>query len=267
MPPSRNQKVPRPPKGAPDEFFRLERTLPPPPKGEPKQPPAEPALISIMWVKRAVAVFLWPVCWLATAALFKVFRAAEAQDIWHSPEVWLFSAGFGIWLLVFFLLPRPTGFYVIGHEYTHYVFIKLFLGRIGRVVTTREGGYVLTNRTNFLITLAPYFFPFWTLVSLLILYGARLAVTVPWFDHVLFMATGVTWSFHLTFTVSMILKGQPDIEENGRTFSFTFIYLCNMLAITAMLVLASPRVEWPGYWQAVVAEAVRLAHSASSLAR
>ena len=245
----------------------MEKRIPPLPKLDKKPPPKDPALISVMWVKRAAAVFLWPLCWLATAALFEVFRAAEAHDIWHSPEVWLFSAGFGLWVLAFFLLPRPIGFYVIGHEYTHYVFIKLFLGRIGRVVTTREGGYVLTNRTNFLITLAPYFFPFWTVVSLLILYAARLLVTIPWFDHVLFMATGATWSFHLTFTISMIGKGQPDIEENGRVFSFTFIYLCNLLLITAMLILASPRVGWPGYWQAVCAEATRLAQSALSVVR
>ena len=240
---------------------RIERGRP----GRNLPEPPEPATIPAMWVKRAAAVFLLPLCWIATVALFQVFRAAESQDIWHSPEVWLFSAGFLFWVVVFFLFPRPVGYYVIGHEWTHWLFIRFHGGRIGRVVTTRQGGYVLTDKTNFLITLAPYFVPFWTLVSLVILAVAGLLLDIPWFERLLFLVTGVTWAFHLTFTLSMIGKGQPDIEENGRFFSLTFIYLANLLIITAMLLVASPRVKVAAYWGAVGDESARLARSAAAM--
>ena len=50
---------------------------------------------------------------------------------------------------------------------------------------------------------------------------------------------GLTWAFHLTFTVSALLERQTDILEYGHVFSLAFIYLLNILEIGAWVVLVS----------------------------
>jgi hypothetical protein len=232
-------------------------------RGKPKEPPPpEPVRIPLVWFRRLVGVILLPVCWIVTAALFGVFEEAKGRSLWHSREVWLFSVGFLLWLIAFIFLPRPTGLYVVGHEYTHAIFVRLCGGRVGRVHASADGGYVLSDRNNFLIGLSPYIFPFWTFVSLAILGVAGLVLKIPYHHHVLFFCTGVSWSFHITFTIDMITKNQPDIEDNGRFFSLTLIYLCNVLIISALLVIASPRVTLVGFGKRAAAEAMEMFNGA-----
>jgi hypothetical protein len=256
QPPHKRQSPTAPGAAAP---LRVER---PRPRDE---APELPAPLPVAWVKRAVAVVLLPCCWIATAALFEVFRASGARTLWHSPEVWLFSAGCLLWLAWWFFLPRPTALYVLGHEHTHALFIRLSGGRVGRVHATGTGGYVLTDKSNFLIALAPYFVPILTLLSLALLGVAGLLVEIPWFDRLLFFTTGFTWAFHITFTLAMIGKGQSDIDDHGRFFSLTFIYLANVLTIAALLMVASPRVSLAGFGRAAWDEAARLARTAASI--
>lgn len=255
MPKPRKKSLPSP-RG--DSRGALERL-----RGKPKEPPPpEPIRIPIAWFRRLVGVILLPLCWISTAALFGVFDEHGGRSLWHSREVWLFSVGFLLWVIAFIFLPRPTGIYVVGHEYTHAVFVRLCGGRVGRVHATADGGYVLSDRNNFLIGLSPYIVPFWTICSLAILSAAGLLIKIPYYHHVLFFCTGVSWSFHITFTIDMISKHQPDIEDNGRFFSLTLIYLCNVLIISGLLVLASPRVTLLSLGKRAAAEAMELYHGA-----
>jgi len=229
----------------------------------PEEPEPHHETLPAVWVNTAIGVLLLPFCWIATAALFHVFRTGGGERLWQSEAVWMFSAGFILWLPIYFFFPRPIGLYVVGHELTHALFIRLCGGRVGRIHTTREGGYVLTDKNNVLIALSPYFVPFWTLISLALLGTAGFFLEIPWFDRLLFFVTGVTWAFHLTFTLSMIRQGQPDIDDNGRFFSLTFVYLSNVLIIAAMLIVASPRVKARDFLGAARREGSALLHTAS----
>ena len=262
--PKPSTKRPIPPR--PDDdgaFLRLKRK-PPVFQPEPSEV-EEPLALPITWFKSLIGVLLLPLCWIATVALLTVFADERGRQLWQSEEVWIFSAGFLLWVLAFLFLPRPVGIYVVGHELTHAVFVWICGGRVGRIHTTHGGGYILTDRNNFLISLSPYIIPFWTVISLVLLGTARLALDIPWFDRVLFFSTGVTWAFHITFTIDMILKVQPDIEDNGRFFSLTLIYLSNVLLIAALLVMASPRVDLTDLGKSGAREAVALFHSARAL--
>jgi hypothetical protein len=116
-------------------------------------------------------------------------------------------------------------------------------GNVKKVHISHEGGHILTNRNNFLISLSPYFFPFYS-VCLIVLWGLAGIWLAEFEDrhlHLLFGAIGFTWCFHLSFTIWMILReDQPDLDQNGRLFSFTLIALINTLIITGLLVTASP---------------------------
>lgn len=255
MPTPRQQRQapPNRPNSGPD-LLRIKRA----PAKDQAEAAHAPAEIPVRWFKRLIGVLLLPLCWMATAGLFGIFNEPGGRGLWHSEEVWMFSVGFLLWLLAFLFLPRPIGLYVVGHEHTHAIFVWLCGGRVGRIHSTSEGGYIVSDKNNFLISLSPYIVPFWTLVSLALLGSARFFIDIPWFDRMLFFSTGVTWSFHITFTIDMIWKGQPDIEENGRFFSLSLIYLCNILLIAVMLVVASPRVSQRDFFSRAAREGIEI---------
>lgn len=58
--------------------------------------------------------------------------------------------------------------YVFGHELTHALWAWVFGGKIFEMKVSSEGGVVRTDKSNFLIVLAPYFFPVYVLITLLL---------------------------------------------------------------------------------------------------
>ena len=104
---------------------------------------------------------------------------------------------------------------------------------------TRDGGHIVTNKNNFLIALAPYFFPLYSIFAIA-LYGAlSLFMNVQPYGKLLYAIIGVTWAFHFTFTVWMIPKNQSDLSDQGTFFSLVVIYLMNLMLLSIMLVLAA----------------------------
>src|SRR5687768_10268500 len=107
------------------------------------------------WLKFVIGILLLPVCFGAANALSRVLSAAgNAHTFWVA-----LVGGAACWLAVFLLLPKPMLLYVFGHELTHAVWTWAFGGRVKRFKVTRGGGHVIITKSNFLIALAPYFFP------------------------------------------------------------------------------------------------------------
>src|SRR5690242_13435572 len=129
--------------------------------------PAAPLMVPTKWVKFIVALFLLPVCALLSQTFFTSFaRATVAERLWAGEEFWFFSLGVVLWLIAFFGLPRPVVVYVFGHELTHALWVWILGGRVSRFKVGREGGHILTDKNNFLIALAPYFFPLYSILVL-----------------------------------------------------------------------------------------------------
>ena len=208
-------------------------------------PANEAWLIPTRWVKFVVALFLLPLCAILTQTFFTVFtRAAVTQRLWAAEEFWFFSLGAILWLIAFFGLPRPMLVYVFGHELTHALWVWLMGGRVTRFRVGRDGGHIVTDRNNFWIALAPYFFP---LYSLLVIAGygvLGLFFNVQPYGRLLYALIGATWAFHFTFTCWMIPKKQTDLTDHGTFFSLIVIYLMNLALLSVMLVLASPEISF-----------------------
>jgi hypothetical protein len=81
-------------------------------------------------------------------------------------------AGVACWVVVFLLLPKPMWIYVLGHESTHAVWTWIFGGKVKQFKAASSGGHVVTTKNNFVITLAPYFFPFYAVLVVLVLSSA-----------------------------------------------------------------------------------------------
>ena len=111
----------------------------------------------------------------------------------------------------------------------------------------RHGGHIVTDKTNTLIVLGPYFVPFYTVLWIGSYTTALVVLDLPPHPGLFQGMIGATWAFHMAFTVAMIVRGQPDLEYGGVFFSIVLIYLLNLALICAMLVVLSPVLDWIGF--------------------
>jgi hypothetical protein len=186
-----------------------------------------------------VGLLLMPLCHAVAMTLITLvaaLRHTSAGEV--SQGGWWALGGFLLWLVLFFLMPRPVKTYVLAHELTH-AFWGLMMGaKVGRLRVGDRGGSVELSKTNFLITLAPYFFPFYTMLALALRAVLGLFYDLSLYEPFWLGLFGLTWSFHLTFTVVTLMQEQPDIAEHGRIFSYTLILLLNLLGACLWLVAA-----------------------------
>ncbi|MBQ9343614.1 MAG: hypothetical protein IJT88_00165 [Kiritimatiellae bacterium] len=191
--------------------------------------------------KFLLGLLLLPVCAALTLTFCRVVTVlAEAPSRLPWLHVAATVAGAAIWLLVWFLLPRMTRTYVLGHELTHALWTLFFGGRPSDLKVTSSGGSVRVTRNNVWVSLAPYFFPFYTILVLLVWLVVRAIwpIARPYAPIALFWM-GLTWAFHLTFTFHYLRGGQPDVYEHGRLFSYALIYLLNLALLVVTLVAVS----------------------------
>lgn len=162
--------------------------------------------------------------------------AATAVSIRYKPGAPYYFFGGGLaYLAVHVLFKKPIFTYVVGHELTHALFAMLFGGSVKSFHASDRGGRVAITKSNFIITLAPYFFPLYTFLAL-ILYGLALLASSrgATTDALIFLA-GATFAFHLTLTFLFLQTDQNDIREQGAVFSYPLIYLFN-IAFAALLI-------------------------------
>lgn len=134
-----------------------------------------------------------------------------------------------VWVIVFLQLPKPMWVYVVGHELTHALWTWLFGGRVKRLRATSKGGYVVITRSNFLITLAPYFFPLYALMWMAGFEVGRRFWGWDGFLWVFHFGLGALYAFHITLTAHVLQTRQPDLQSEGVFFSVMVIWLGNVV--------------------------------------
>jgi hypothetical protein len=133
--------------------------------------------------------------------------------------------GFAAYFPLHFLFRKYIIFHIFGHELTHALWAMLFGGKIEEFYASqRAGGFVTYTKENFLILLAPYFFPLYAIVFVLLYHVSK----SPYSEIFLFLM-GFSLAFHLLLTMWSIRIGQSDIRRTGVFFSLIFIYLMNVL--------------------------------------
>jgi hypothetical protein len=199
------------------------------------------------WAKLLIAVLLLPVCAGALGALTLVLRASGQADTIWIPGI----AGAGCWLAVYLLLPKPMWLYVVGHEFTHALWTWGMGGKVKKFKVSSKGGHVIVTRTNFLIALAPYFFPLYAVLVVLFFMLGNMVWDwnryAPWFHLLL----GAAYAFHVTLTFHVLKQSQTDITSQGWLFSGTVIFIGNVAVlligipiITGQATVAGAMVWW-----------------------
>jgi hypothetical protein len=196
------------------------------------------------WLKLLMAVLLVPACVALTMTTWNLGTALAfgPQSAISNLFITAFCAGYAVWLALFALLPKPMRTYVLGHELTHALWALLMGARVGGLKVKKTGGQVKTTKSNWVIVLAPYFFPFYAVLFSVLFFLAHAIFHLTGYFWVLFFLVGLSWSFHVTFTLMMLLSvRQPDVESQGLLFSAVVIYAMNLLTIVLTLALLSQR--------------------------
>jgi len=140
-----------------------------------------------------------------------------ASEAWGQsdirPEILWTLYGAGLWAAGWLLLKPPDGLYVAGH------------------------GQIEVERTNWLVTLAPYFVPLYMLVCLLLYVVSTQILGVQGLSRFWMFLVGLSYAFHFTYTSRMLfLHRQTDLEREGVFFSLVIILLFNVLIFVAWAV-------------------------------
>jgi len=181
---------------------------------------------------------LLPLCWGFARTLFDSFMVDMSG--WCSVEGLSLLSGMAAFALCWATLSHPVRAYVFGHELTHAIWGLFFGARPSDVRVSESGGSVRLTKSNFVITLAPYFFPFYTFVVIVVaLVTYAFLRPLPFLPLWMFLI-GFTWAFHVLFTCETLTQRQPDVKLYGRIFSWTIIFIVNVALVLVWLAATTP---------------------------
>lgn len=170
--------------------------------------------------------------------------SAGMEDVrfWLRTPIWFSILGILSFTAIALMgVARRTNLYlyVLGHELTHAVAILICRGKIKKIhVSSTHGGYVLTNKSNIFIALAPYFIPFWMLVWMLMIWSMHQLSPLTYYLPIFYFGFGFWWAYHLYWTTcSIIQERQPDLFDNGLFFSLMIIVLLNFIILASILMM------------------------------
>ena len=218
-------------------------------------PPSE-IMPVLKWAKLFLGLLLLPVCAGAAAALWRVLRASGNAD-----RFWVaLLAGAACWLVIYLRLPKPMWVYVFGHELTHALSTWLMGGKVKKFRASARGGHVVVTKSNFVVSLAPYFCPLYAILVVVVFAAGHLIWNwrpyAVWFHLLL----GAAYAFHVTLTAHILKQGQSDLAEHGYLFSAVIIFLGNMAVLLAALPVLTSRVgvlTALGWWLSATADVLR----------
>ena len=190
-------------------------------------------------IKFFTGIILLPIIIPVTKTLFFVLTNQSKYNFNYDTLI-MIGVSFIIGLLALNILPRPTKLYIISHELSHAFFGILFGSKIKSIRIFKNSGFVKLNKTNFIITLAPYFFPFLSIILIIVYYLLSLFFPVTNYYNIFMILVSLTYSFHIFFTIHIMRTNQSDISQNGNLFSYVIIYNLNLVILIFGLVCVLP---------------------------
>ena len=184
-------------------------------------------------IKIIIAILLLPFCYTFTKEFIISISKYRFDNLPHI----LFISGFATYIFIHLVIYRPIMLHIIGHEATHAFWSFLFGGKVKGLQIEENRGRVKITKSNFLITLAPYFFPIYAFVIIVIYF----LVKDVYKNYCIFLI-GVALGFHLMLTVYSIKVGQSDIKETGVIFSLVFVYLVNIIVLGIIVGIIFPEI-------------------------
>lgn len=149
----------------------------------------------------------------------------------------IFLWGVLAYAILHLFIHKPKYIYTFGHEITHVLTTWLCGGGVKSFSASKEGGAVETTKSNFFITLSPYFVPTYTLALSFLYFIIPFFFEVSNLSAIYFFSAGFTLALHLVFTAEVLKIKQPDIIKTGYLFSLVVIYVINLLLVVFVMSL------------------------------
>lgn len=196
--------------------------------------------IIIILLNRGINLLKYPL-----AIIFALFTFELCKILYHIIEIiyyhysfyeYLFigmGAYFILWIFIF-KNNKGNWFLTIEHELTHTLFALLtFHNIVDFKATDSLGGHMQFSGVgggNWLITIAPYFFPTFSTVVIGFVY-----ISQSQYYPILIAILGYSIIYHIHSTYIETSSQQPDIQELGLLFSSLFLPSANLLALIGIL--------------------------------
>ena len=164
--------------------------------------------------------------------LYEIIEEIYNHQQFYKPLFYGIGTYFVLWILIF---RNNSGrwFLTLEHELTHTLFALLtFHKMIYFEATYSNGGKTAYYGSggNWLISIAPYFFPTFSMIIIGFIYFAQ-----PQYYPILIALLGYSIVYHIHSTYIETKIQQPDIQEVGVLFSFLFLPAANLFALIGVL--------------------------------
>lgn len=189
-------------------------------------------------IKWPVALFLL----ISIPALLQSYNYFELNSV----KVISFAGGAVLYLATMILAGQNISrtMQIISHELTHLMFAYLTFHDAGKVrINPDDSGGEMSVRGggNWLITLAPYFFPLFSFLYMLLMPGL---VMVSDGHFLVYGVFGYLFGYYWGTVLSQVHPEQTDIMKEGYIFSTIFIVGANLY--TTGIILAFNNKLWEG---------------------
>lgn len=188
-------------------------------------------------IKFFIAILLLPLFKPVLENIWKFTSRLSEHTLYAVNPLSLCFGGIILWVLFALFFHAPMRIYVFAHELTHALFVKLCGGTVKKVSIQKDKGYIISDRSNFLITLAPYLFPFYAAIFGIVGVAISFFAKSEYVDTVLWVGIGVCLGYHWMMTGKMLTTRQSDFSSQGYFFSFAIILLTNFILFLVLLFL------------------------------
>ena len=175
-----------------------------------------------------LAILFLPVCFSAGFILNEEIGGINRLS---SNQLYFFY-GCIFYLIFHAVVFKPERIYIFGHEMMHAIATILSGGRVSSFNVSKSGGSIRTNKSNVFISLAPYLFPFYTILASIIYFIlVHFRKDFLGFSKPFLFIVGFTLMFHIVLTVDFLKIKQTDLLGTGYIFSIELIFFMNILII------------------------------------
>ncbi len=190
--------------------------------------------ISRSYINQFIKLIKWPVAvvmlCVVPAALHAFHRYYVIRDQlnWHNLIYFFIGMAFFAAVRIFFIMRRGAA-ETMEHEMTHVLFALLTLHSVKSMEVADTGGGSMTfaGEGNWLIAIAPYFFPLtaFTMVFFAIAVRQIVGYSPDW----IFICLGAAVCYNLFSFAEQTHPGQTDFKVAGYVFSICFLPGANCL--------------------------------------
>lgn len=188
------------------------------------------------WLDLLLGLFKWPVAILAFVSLPALVHALDYLRL-DNLRFFAFLGGAFVYLALKILAAARSNIsmQILAHELTHTFFALLTFHKVVHIHLNMDesgGSMGFLGKGNWLITIAPYFFPLF--LFFLMLFATFFAEKIP--DSLIVNGVfGYFFAYHVESILVQIHGEQPDFKEVGFPFCWLFLPGANLFMCTAVL--------------------------------